>query len=232
MRSENESRETSNFDSALIRVKLITLKLKFNHKCRVIYQFHLTNMDELAGWVGPARLVYVLVSELRPLLPILLPQNKCFPRSSGEHRNVLIPTSQLHSVWPVLKAVILMYVLVSQALRGEETKGFRMMYYGPYSDILSTFTLFKQIAQIPQNLLLARVKTGFSPITNINKEVIFHKMVFESRNLGPSASNSACGSTENMPHRAGCDLRLRSRVASTTPKTCFCVQYRHCELRI
>ena len=32
-------------------------------------------------------------------------------------------------------------------------------------------------------------------ITNINKEVIFHKMVFESRNLGPSASNSACGST-------------------------------------
>ena len=68
-------------------------------------------------------------------------------------------------------------------------------------------------------------------VTNINKEVIFHKMVFESRNLGPSASNSACGSTKNMPHRAGCDLRLRSRVASTTPKTCFCVQYRHCELR-
>ena len=67
--------------------------------------------------------------------------------------------------------------------------------------------------------------------TNINKEVIFHKMVFESLNLGPSASNSACGSTKNMPHRAGCDLRLRSRVASTTPKTCFCVQYRHCELR-
>ena len=68
-------------------------------------------------------------------------------------------------------------------------------------------------------------------ITNINKEVIFHKMVFESRNLGPSASNSACGSTKNMSHRAGCDLRLRSRVASTTPKTCFLVQYRHCELR-
>ena len=68
-------------------------------------------------------------------------------------------------------------------------------------------------------------------ITNINKEVIFHKMVFESRNLGPSASNSACGSTKNMPRRAGCDLRLRSRVASTTPKTCFLVQYRHCELR-
>ena len=56
-------------------------------------------------------------------------------------------------------------------------------------------------------------------------------MVFESRNLGPSASNLACGSTKNMPHRAGCDLRLRSRVASTTPKTCFLVQYRHCELR-
>ena len=68
-------------------------------------------------------------------------------------------------------------------------------------------------------------------VTNINKEVIFHKMVFESRNLGPSASNLACGSTKNMPHRAGCDLRLRSRVASTTPKTCFLVQYRHCELR-
>ena len=68
-------------------------------------------------------------------------------------------------------------------------------------------------------------------VTNINKEVICHKMVFESRNLGPSASNSACGSTKNMSHRAGCDLRLRSRVASTTPKTCFLVQYRHCELR-
>ena len=35
-----------------------------------------------------------------------------------------------------------------------------MMYYGPYSDNLSTFTLLKQIAQIPQNLLLARVKEG------------------------------------------------------------------------
>ena len=32
-----------------------------------------------------------------------------------------------------------------------------MIYYGPYSDNLSTFTLLKQIAQIPQNLLLARV---------------------------------------------------------------------------
>ena len=32
-----------------------------------------------------------------------------------------------------------------------------MMYYGPYSDNLSTFTLLKQIAQIPKNLLLARV---------------------------------------------------------------------------
>ena len=31
------------------------------------------------------------------------------------------------------------------------------MYYGPYSDNLNTFTLLKQIAQIPQNLLLARV---------------------------------------------------------------------------
>ena len=33
-----------------------------------------------------------------------------------------------------------------------------MMYYGPYSDNLSIFTILKQIAQIPQNLLLARVK--------------------------------------------------------------------------
>ena len=32
-------------------------------------------------------------------------------------------------------------------------------------------------------------------VTSINKEVIFHKIVFESLNLGPSASNSACGST-------------------------------------
>ena len=35
-----------------------------------------------------------------------------------------------------------------------------MMYYGPYSDNLSTFTLLKQIPQIPQNLLLARVNEG------------------------------------------------------------------------
>ena len=71
---------------------------------------------------------------------------------------MLIPTSQLHSVWPALEAVILTSVLVSQALCGEEIKGFHMMYCGPYSDNLSTFTLLKQIAQIPQNLLLARVK--------------------------------------------------------------------------
>ena len=32
-------------------------------------------------------------------------------------------------------------------------------------------------------------------ITNINKEVIFHKTVFEGLNLGAGASNSACGST-------------------------------------
>ena len=41
----------------------------------------------------------------------------CCPRtmlwSSGKHRNVLIPTSQLHSVWSALEAVILMSVLVS-----------------------------------------------------------------------------------------------------------------------
>jgi hypothetical protein len=52
--------------------------------------------------------------------------------SSGEHRNVLILTSQLHSVWPVPEAVILMSVLVSQALRGEEIKGRHMMYYERY----------------------------------------------------------------------------------------------------
>ena len=33
-----------------------------------------------------------------------------------------------------------------------------LMCYGPYSNNLSTFTLLKQIAQVPQNLLLARVK--------------------------------------------------------------------------
>ena len=32
-------------------------------------------------------------------------------------------------------------------------------------------------------------------VTNINKEVIFHKMVFEGLNLGPGAPNSGCGST-------------------------------------
>ena len=49
-----------------------------------------------------------------------------------------------------------------------------MMYYGPYSDNLSTFTLLKQIAQIPQNLLLARVNTlrytritGFAQLSRI-----------------------------------------------------------------
>ena len=34
-----------------------------------------------------------------------------------------------------------------------------MMYYGPYNDNLSTFTLLKPIAQIPQNVLLARVNS-------------------------------------------------------------------------
>ena len=33
-----------------------------------------------------------------------------------------------------------------------------MGYYGPFGDNLRTFSLLKQIAQIPQNLLLARVK--------------------------------------------------------------------------
>ena len=33
------------------------------------------------------------------------------------------------------------------------------------------------------------------PITNINKEVIFHKMVFEGHNFGPGAPNSGGGST-------------------------------------
>ena len=50
-----------------------------------------------------------------------------------------------------------MPVFVSQALRGEDITGFRMSYYGPYGDNLSTFSLLKQIAQIPPNLLLARV---------------------------------------------------------------------------
>jgi hypothetical protein len=63
---------------------------------------------------------------------------------------MLIPTSQMHSVWPVLEAAILIPVLVSQALRGEEIKGFHMGYCGPSSDNLSTFSLLKQIAQIPQ----------------------------------------------------------------------------------
>ena len=43
-------------------------------------------------------------------------------------------------------------------------------------------------------------------ITNINKEVIFHKMVFESLNLGPSASNSACGSTQRGGEDLSCGL--------------------------
>ena len=42
----------------------------------------------------------------------------------------------------------------------EEIEGFHVSYCGPSSDNLSTFTLLKQIAQIPQNLLLARVKGG------------------------------------------------------------------------
>ena len=32
-------------------------------------------------------------------------------------------------------------------------------------------------------------------VTNINKEVIFHKMVFEGHNFGPGAPNSGGGST-------------------------------------
>ena len=49
--------------------------------------------------------------------------------------------------------------------------------------------------------------TSVMIITNY-KEVIFHKMVFESRNFGPSASNSACGSTKNMSRWASCDLQF------------------------
>ena len=38
--------------------------------------------------------------------------------------------------------------------------------------------------------------SGSKSLTHpLNKEVIFHKMVFENLNLGPSASNSGCGST-------------------------------------
>ena len=32
-------------------------------------------------------------------------------------------------------------------------------------------------------------------VTNINKELIFYKTVFEGLNLGAGASDSACGST-------------------------------------
>ena len=44
-----------------------------------------------------------------------------------------------------------------------------MMYYGPYSDNLSTFTLLKQIAQIPQNLLLARVSLRVTEVKGVLK---------------------------------------------------------------
>ena len=47
----------------------------------------------------------------------------------------------------------------------------------------------------------------------------------------PALQIRGAGPPQKRSHRAGCDLRLRSRVASTTPKTCFLVQYRHCELR-
>ena len=72
---------------------------------------------------------------------------------------------------------------------------------------------------------------SYGYITNINKEVIFHKMVFESLNLGPSASNSACGSTAkkvSIEPAAICDCVPESRVRPR--KHAFCVQYRHCEV--
>ena len=65
-----------------------------------------------------------------------------------------------------------MSVLGSQALRGEEAKSFHMMYYGAYNDNLSTFTLLKQIAQIPQCQLLARVNVMCVGTLNMHANVV------------------------------------------------------------
>ena len=51
----------------------------------------------------------------------------------------------MHSVCPVLEAEILMSVLVSYALRGEEITGVHMSYCGPVVDNLSTFYSYKEI---------------------------------------------------------------------------------------
>ena len=61
------------------------------------------------------------VTELRPMLP------QCNIWSSGGHRIVTIPISQMHSVCVVPEADILVFVLVSWVLREEEIKGFRMI---------------------------------------------------------------------------------------------------------
>ena len=55
-----------------------------------------------------------------------------------------------------------------------------MMYYGPYSDNLSTFTLLKQIAQIPQNLLLARVNDKIRLVARLIGFLSRTSQVYES----------------------------------------------------
>ena len=47
----------------------------------------------------------------------------------------------------------------------EASTGFHMSYCGPSSDNLSRLSLLKQIAQIPQNLLVARVKDVYWNMT-------------------------------------------------------------------
>jgi hypothetical protein len=104
--------------------------------------------------IGATRSVGVLVSELHPLLAQnnILVQYRAPKRADPDQPTALSLASAGGRNLDVCACFL------GSMNCGEEIKGFHMMYCGPYSDNLSTFTLLKQIAQIPQNLLLARVK--------------------------------------------------------------------------
>ena len=100
----------------------------------------------VCGVIGATRSGYVLVSELCPLLAQnnILVQYRAPKRTDPDQPDALSLASTGGCNLDTVS------VRVSQALRGEEIKGFRMRYCGPSSDNLSTFSLLKQIAQIPQ----------------------------------------------------------------------------------
>jgi hypothetical protein len=95
-----------------------------------------------------------MVSELRPLLP----QNDTLvlrrtPKRADPDQPA--PLSLASAGGRNLNACA---CFLGSTRRGDQGLSYDVLWALLYSDNLSTFTLLKQIAQIPQNLLLARVK--------------------------------------------------------------------------